>query len=70
MPTRNTGRGSSDEVRTTDEARRQLRDALAIDVPPGFVRVAHDYVGLEEFGDVGHLHLVLAERWPADAPCL
>jgi len=51
-------------------ARQQLAAALAIEVPPGFVRVAHDYVGLEEFGDVGHVHLVLAERWPADAPCL
>ncbi|SHN47560.1 hypothetical protein [Cryptosporangium aurantiacum] len=59
----------TDEVRTTEEARRQLREALEIEVPAGFVRVAHDYVGLEEFGDVGHLHLVLAERWPADAPC-
>ncbi|GAA3398718.1 hypothetical protein [Cryptosporangium minutisporangium] len=60
----------AEQVCSTDEARRQLRDALAIEVPPGFVRVAHDYVGLEEFGDVGHLHLVLAERWPTDAPCL
>lgn len=51
-------------------ARDQLRQALAIEVPAGFVRVAHDFVGLEEFGDVGHLHLVLRERWPADAPCL
>jgi hypothetical protein len=60
----------NDEVSTVEEARRQLQLALAIEVPAGFVRVAHDYVGLEEFGDVGHLHLVLAERWPADAPCL
>lgn len=58
------------EPATPDDARRQLREALAIDVPPGFVRVAHDYRGLEEFGDVGHFHLVLAERWPADSPCL
>lgn len=53
-----------------ERARAQLRAASAIEVPPGFVRVSHEFVGLEEFGDVGHLHLVLAERWPADAPCL
>lgn len=51
-------------------ARDQLRRAMAIEVPTGFVQVAHAFVGLEEFGDVGHLHLVLRERWPADAPCL
>lgn len=55
---------------TADDARRQLREALTIEVPDGFVRVAHDYVGLEEYGDAGHFHLVLADRWPADAPCL
>ncbi|TQS40308.1 hypothetical protein [Cryptosporangium phraense] len=58
------------EAATTADARDQLGLALALEVPPGFVRVAHDYRGLEEFGDVGHFHLVLAERWPADAPCL
>ena len=52
------------------DARTQLRAALAIEVPDGFVRVAHDYVGLEEHGEVGHFHLVLADRWPGDAPCL
>jgi hypothetical protein len=53
-----------------ERAREQIREVLAIDVPTGFVQVAHEYVGLEEFGDVGHVHLVLADRWPADAPCL
>jgi hypothetical protein len=53
-----------------EPARDQLRQAMAIDVPAGFVRVAHDFVGLEEFGEVGHVHLILRDRWPADAPCL
>jgi hypothetical protein len=61
--------GLSDN-RSVERAREQLSEALAIEVPAGFIRVAHDFVGLEEFGDVGHLHLVLRDRWPADAPCL
>lgn len=56
-------------ISTAEQAREQLARALAIEVPPGFIRVAHDFVGLEEFGDVGHLHLILRDRWPADAPC-
>jgi hypothetical protein len=55
---------------TTGRARDQLQLAKAIEVPDGFVRVVHEFVGLEEFGDVGHFHLVLRERWPEDAPCL
>ncbi|GAA0231656.1 hypothetical protein [Cryptosporangium japonicum] len=55
---------------TADDARAQLTGALAIAVPDGFVRVVHQFDGLEEFGEVGHFHLVLAERWPSDAPCL
>ena len=51
-------------------AREQLRQVLEIAVPAGFVQVAHLYAGLEESGDAGHVHLALAERWPADAPCL
>jgi hypothetical protein len=55
---------------TAADARTQLTEALAIAVPDGFVRIVHQFDGLEEFGEVGHFHLVLAERWPADAPCL
>lgn len=58
------------DVGAVELAREQLRGALAIEVPAGFIRVAHDFAGLEGFGDVGHLHLVLRDRWPADAPCL
>ncbi|MFI5958162.1 hypothetical protein [Cryptosporangium sp. NPDC051539] len=59
------------ETSATDEdARRQLREVLAIAVPEGFVRVSHEYAGLEQHGEAGHVHLVLTERWPADAPCL
>ncbi|WP_035858526.1 hypothetical protein [Cryptosporangium arvum] len=57
-------------TRTAADARTQLTDAMAIAVPDGFVRVVHQFDGLEEFGEVGHFHLVLADRWPGDAPCL
>ncbi|MFG1928432.1 hypothetical protein [Cryptosporangium sp. NPDC048952] len=55
---------------TADDARAQLLAAVAVAVPEGFVRVVHDFAGLEEVGEAGHVHLVLAERWPGDAPCL
>jgi hypothetical protein len=64
------GPNGSGADHSVERAREQLSQATAIEVPPGFVRVVHEFVGLEEFGEVGHLHLVLSERWPADAPCL
>lgn len=52
-----------------DQAREQIRRTLLIDVPDGFVRVVTEFSGLEEYGDVGTIHLVLRDRWHLDAPC-
>jgi hypothetical protein len=52
-----------------DHAREQLARAKAIAVPDGFVRVVHEFVGFEDDGDVGTIHLVLKERWHLDSPC-
>jgi hypothetical protein len=54
---------------TLDRAREQLARILAIEVPAGFIRVTHQYVGLEDDGAIGHVHLTLRDRWPADSPC-
>jgi len=51
-----------------DHGREQLRRALLLDVPDGFVRIVTQVAGLEDYGDVGVIHLVLRDRWYLDAP--
>lgn len=51
-----------------DQAREQLRRALLLEVPEGFVRATTSFEGFEDEGTLGTVHLLLKERWDLDRP--